>query len=141
MLETIIARMADFDDTLLTKDAADLLGVHPETIRRLIYSGKLQYLRYEGDFVIAKPWLLEYVRQYGLKPPYQDRLLQTKENVIRFCAIPRTYRELLEFTGYYDKSHLQRKITRPLLREGKLRLTMPEAPHHNGQQYISVRHI
>ncbi len=138
--QEIINRLALYDDALLTRDVASLLGVQSETIRRLIYAGKLRFIRYDGDYVIAKSWFIDYLDKNEIKPSYQERFDKTIREVLDFCVVPRTYKEILALTGCYDKAYLQKRITRPLLKAGKLRLTIPESPHHNEQKYVTVIH-
>ena len=88
-------------------------------------------------------WLIEFLQVYGesvLSTGYNSGTycLQRLESVLEYCREPRTYRELMEFTKLKTKSYLQKTVTRPLMKAGRLRLLYPETPHTNNQKYITV---
>lgn len=56
--------------------------------------------------------------------------------VVQFCTTPRSREELTSFTGksrYYTMSF----IIRPLLEQGRLRMTIPEKPKSSYQRFVS----
>ena len=56
------------DEPASVREAADLLGVHPQTIRRLIHEGKLEGIRIERGLFVPRAALDELlVRQR--RPP------------------------------------------------------------------------
>ena len=138
LLRQIEEQLVSYDDTLSTMDISRLIGKHPETIRRLIYSGKLRGEKCGKGYIYAKRWLLAYVEKYGVRDSYEERMEKTLSDVVDFCVNPRTIHEIVAFSGYCNKSYTMRMITRPLLKEKRLQLTIPESPHHNNQRYVSV---
>jgi ATP-dependent DNA helicase RecG len=59
------------------------------------------------------------------------------EDILDFCSVPRTRSELIEFTGmsrYYTVSVL----IQPLIKAGKLKMTMPDKPKSPFQQYYKA---
>ena len=57
--------------------------------------------------------------------------------ILQFCKIPRSRKELVEFTGksqYYTMS----SIIQPLIETGQLRLTLPEKPKSSKQRFKTV---
>lgn len=59
------------------------------------------------------------------------------EDILDFCSVPRTRSELIEFTGmsrYYTVSAL----IQPLIKAGKLKMTMPDKPKSPFQQYYKA---
>ena len=109
------------------------------------------------------PVIRDEMRTAGLRPPvfsdvrgsFQVKLFNASENetdskvrqkrpsaksardaITAFCAIPRSRIEIADHLGlsvrYLTKTHLT-----PLVREGKLRLTMPEKPQSKFQRYVS----
>ena len=59
------------------------------------------------------------------------------EAILAYCKVPRSRRELVMFSGksqYYTMS----KIVLPLVREGKLLLTIPEKPQSSKQTFVAA---
>lgn len=57
------------DDTYSVREVADRLGVHPETVRRLIHAGRLEAVR-EGRTLRLVPASVEaLLEQQRRKPP------------------------------------------------------------------------
>ncbi len=88
----------------------------------------------------------------GLKRDREDRddvietqhvsyksLSGVQKNVIQFCNIPRSAREILEHIGYaYNSTNIANQI-KPLLEIGFLEMTEPEKPNSKNQKYRKVR--
>ncbi len=53
------------DELLTTKQAAELIGYHPEYIRQLVKAGKLEAEKIGRDWLISKSKLLAYTRKVG----------------------------------------------------------------------------
>jgi excisionase family DNA binding protein len=54
------------------KEAADIIGVHPDTIRRAIRAGKLKAAKLNKDYRIAKTDLSKYFRESGGGELFED---------------------------------------------------------------------
>ena len=62
----IVKEVIDLKQTYSVQDAAELLGVNAETIRRAIRSGKLKAAQFGGKlYSISRPDLAEFYRQQG----------------------------------------------------------------------------
>ena len=143
LIALISERLVPYDDTLTTREIAIVLNKHPQTIRRYIAQGKLKGLLNGREYLSAKKWIMEFLESHGeiiLDSGYNFKLKQQKRllDVVDFCSEPRTYLELLTFTSIKTKEHLQRTITRPLMKMGLLTLLYPEVPHSNHQKYVSI---
>lgn len=63
----------------------------------------------------------------------------TQKNIIQFCSIPRSAREILEHIGYkYHPTHII-KFIKPLLELGFIEMTEPDKPNSKNQKYRKVR--
>ncbi len=63
----------------------------------------------------------------------------TQKDVIQFCSIPRSAREILEHIGYsYHPTNIN-KFIKPLLEHGFIEMTEPEKPNSKKQKYRKVR--
>ena len=62
----------------------------------------------------------------------------TQKNIIQFCSIPRSAREILEHIGYsYHPTHIA-KFIKPLLELGFIEMTEPDKPNSKNQKYRKV---
>ena len=62
-----------------------------------------------------------------------------QKDVIQFCSIPRSAREILERIGYaYNSTNIANQI-KPLLEHGFIEMTEPEKPNSKNQKYRKVR--
>ena len=70
--------------------------------------------------------------------PYKQ-LPNVLKDIIHFCAIPRTPKEIMDHIGYYNNSKNMTTYVRPLLEMGYLEMTEPEKPQSKNQKYRKVR--
>ena len=62
-----------------------------------------------------------------------------QKNVIQFCSIPRSAREILEHVGYaYNSTNIANQI-KPLVEHGFIEMTEPDKPNSKNQKYRKVR--
>ena len=72
-------------------------------------------------------------------PVSYKSLSGVQKNVIQFCSIPRSAREILEHVGYaYNSTNIANQI-KPLLEMGYLEMTEPEKLNSKNQKYRKVR--
>ncbi len=62
-----------------------------------------------------------------------------EEDVIQFCSIPRTAKEIMDHIGYYNNSKNMTTYVRPLLEMGYLEMTEPDKPKSKNQKYRKLR--
>ena len=66
--------------------------------------------------------------------PY--RLLEPiQKNIIQYCSVPRSAREILEHINYKYHPDAIAKMIKPLLSMGYLELTIPDRPNSPKQKY------
>jgi predicted HTH transcriptional regulator len=70
--------------------------------------------------------------------PYKQ-LSNVQKDIIQFCSIPRTAKEIMDHIGYYNNSKNMTTYVRPLLEMGYLEMTEPEKPNSKNQKYRKVR--
>lgn len=58
--------------------------------------------------------------------------------ILQFCSRPKSLVEIAEELGYSDRKTV-RKHMRPLLEQGRLVMTIPDAPRSQFQKYVTVR--
>ena len=73
-----------------------------------------------------------------VRTPYRQ-LPSVQKDIIQFCAIPRTAKEIMDHIGYYNNSKNMTTYVRPLLEMGYLEMTEPEKPQSKNQKYRKVR--
>ena len=59
-----------------------------------------------------------------------------RKAVIQFCAVPRSRAELTAFTGK-SRYYTMAMIIKPLLEQGKLRMTIPDKPKSSYQRFVT----
>ena len=73
-----------------------------------------------------------------VRTPYKQ-LPSVQKNIIQFCAIPRTAKEIMGHIGYYNNSKNMTMYVRPLLEMGYIEMTEPDKPKSKNQKYRKVR--
>lgn len=70
----------------------------------------------------------------------RDYLLSgVQKNIIQYCSIPRTAKEIMDHIGYYNNSKNMVKLVKPLMDMGYIEMTEPEKPNSKNQKYRKVR--
>ena len=70
--------------------------------------------------------------------PYKT-LDSVQKNIIQFCSIPRSAREILDHIGYaYNSTNIANQI-KPLLYSGFIEMTEPDKPNSKNQKYRKAR--
>ncbi len=143
---------------LYGKITIDSLGkVRPET-RNAALANMLELLDVTENRYSGIPTIRAEFRDAGLPAPifsvrhgeftviFKNNIYQAVEEVqrsnlsddlLRFCATPRSRSELTDFTGM-SRYHTMNAIVQPLIDAGKLRLTMPDKPKSSKQKYVTV---
>ena len=73
-----------------------------------------------------------------VRTPYKQ-LPSVQKDIIQFCAIPRTAKEIMDHIGYYNNSKNMTTYVRPLLEMRYLEMTEPDKPKSKNQKYRKVR--
>ena len=72
----------------------------------------------------------------GVYDRVPDRLLEPiQKNIIQYCSVPRSTREILEHINYKYHPDAIAKMIKPLLSMGYLELTIPDKPNSPKQKY------
>ncbi|MBQ5862799.1 MAG: hypothetical protein IIW67_03730, partial [Peptococcaceae bacterium] len=58
------------------------------------------------------------------------------DNLLEFCKIPRTRKEIAQFLGLDTVFYVSKKYIDPLVAEGKLEMTIPDKPSSRKQKYV-----
>jgi len=141
---------------LYGKITMDSLGkVHPET-RNAVLANILELLDVTENRYSGIPTIRSECRKSGLPAPtfevrrgefkvtfknniYKAEIkhsLETLQNdLLKFCAEPRTRGEIVAFTGF-SRTHAMKRIVQPLLDAGLLKMTLPDKPKSSFQTYV-----
>jgi excisionase family DNA binding protein len=60
--------MSRFDDYMTVSDAAERLGIHPESVRRLIRMGRLPAKKFANSWLIERDVLEQFATGYDRRP-------------------------------------------------------------------------
>ncbi|NJD03078.1 MAG: hypothetical protein FIA99_10915 [Ruminiclostridium sp.] len=63
----------------------------------------------------------------------------TDEAVIAFCAVPRSREELAQEFGFSTPTYFLKNHVKPLVEQGKLALTLLDAPKSKNQKYVAIK--
>ena len=164
--ENVPVRIEMYRDRMEIKSSGGLYGkitidslgkVRPET-RNAALANMLELLDVTENRYSGIPTIRAEFRDAGLPAPifsvrhgeftviFKNNIYQAVEEVqrsnladdlLRFCATPRSRSELTDFTGM-SRYHTMNAIVQPLIDAGKLRLTMPDKPKSSKQKYVTV---
>ena len=62
-------------------------------------------------------------------------------DLLEFCIQPRSRKEIAQFLGLKTASYAMERHIRPLLDEGKLKMTIPEKPKSTHQKYYTAKRL
>ena len=65
----------------------------------------------------------------------QDKEQVTIRDLIQFCSVPRSRKEMQEFMGLAGRRNFSEKYIKPLLEMGKIKMTIPDKPNSGNQKY------
>ena len=67
--------------------------------------------------------------------PVKVSLTSTQKDILNFCSVPRTAKEILERLGLTNQTYNRKKHIQPLVDMGVLEMTNPENPNASNQKY------
>lgn len=138
---------------LYGKISIDALGkVRPET-RNAALANMLELLNITENRYSGIPTMRKEFANAGLPAPIfsvvhgefkvvmKNGLFEKKgsneESLLDFCSTPRTRAEIVAFVGK-SKNHVMAHIVGPLVKENKLRMTIPNKPKSSNQKFVKV---
>ena len=138
---------------LYGKISIDALGkVRPET-RNAALANMLELLNITENRYSGIPTMRKEFANAGLPTPIfsvvhgefkvvmKNGLFEKKgsneESLLDFCSTPRTRAEIVAFVGK-SKNHVMAHIVGPLVKENKLRMTIPNKPKSSNQKFVKV---
>ena len=65
----------------------------------------------------------------------QDKEQVTIQDLIQFCSVPRSRKEMQEFMGLTGRRNFSEKYIKPLLNAGEIEMTIPDKPNSPNQRY------
>lgn len=81
------------------------------------------------------------VREIPQVIPQVDGKVETEspeERIITFCSEARSIQEIMEYLQYKDRKTV-RKYLKPLIKQGRIAMTIPDKPNSSKQKYITIR--
>lgn len=66
----------------------------------------------------------------------QDRRIV---GLLEFCSTERSRQEMQEFMGIASREYFRKKILRPLLDAGQIKMTLPSKPNSRNQRYVRTK--
>ena len=72
------------------------------------------------------------------KNNHKIELTKIQKDIVNFCSVPRTAKEIMDRIGVYNQSRSRKKHIQPLLEMGALEMTNPDNPKDRNQKYRKV---
>jgi len=87
-------------------------------------------LKYTEDLPNGTAQVSRQVRKYAST---QDERLSL---LLDYCSVPRSRDEMQQLFGISTREYFRKKILKPLLESGRLRMTIPDKPNSRDQKYV-----
>lgn len=59
--------------------------------------------------------------------------------ILKYCEMPRSKKEIMRYVGLSHKVHFEKRYLYPLMKKGKIAMTIPDKPTSRNQKYVRVR--
>ena len=78
--------------------------------------------------------------QENAQETHKKRTRNAQEDfILDFCNEQRSLKEILEHCGYKNARSFREKYINPLLKDEKLKMTIPDQPKNRNQKYITKK--
>ena len=77
-----------------------------------------------------------YNREFSGKTEESEQTDPMKK-LLDFCKVPRSRMEITEWMGIETPAYVMKRYIRPLLKEGRLQMTLPQTPKSKKQRYVA----
>ena len=67
-----------------------------------------------------------------------SKLAVSEEEILKLCITEKTLREITEYFGYKDVYKFKNKYINQLLKQNKMKMTIPDKPRSKNQKYITI---
>ncbi|MBR1834440.1 MAG: putative DNA binding domain-containing protein [Bacteroidales bacterium] len=74
----------------------------------------------------------------GKKGERNEIRKRREESIIEYCKMPRSKTEIMNHVGLKSKNTFWRLYIVPLIRSGRLQMTIPDQPKNRNQKYVAV---
>ena len=68
---------------------------------------------------------------------HEKSVADIEKSILTFCKKPKSRKEIHEYISQFSKSNIIKSYINPLLKKGKLIMTIPDKPHSKNQKYIT----
>lgn len=72
------------------------------------------------------------------KSEHRDKGVSKEEQILEYCKIPKSKKEIMEFVGLHHKRNFEVNYLNPLLKSEKLKMTLPDKPTSRNQKYVTI---
>ena len=134
MTEQMEGQKTELDAIKAKKQAASQLTEHPAEHPTEQNSGQISGRIKEQVSEQVKKQVSEQVKEQVI---IQKSVADIEKAILKFCEKPKSRQEIQEYLGFKSRNNLIYRYIRPLLKKGKLELTIPDKPHSQNQKYTS----
>lgn len=61
------------------------------------------------------------------------------QKILKYCETPRSKKEIMNYIGLSHRVHFEKRYLYPLMKKGKIKMTIPDKPTSRNQKYIRVK--
>lgn len=106
-----------------------------------VYSGGKPEFREEDIFTLIVP-IKKQTENNNINTPHDTphdtpHEESTEERIIGFCSTPRSRKEIQDFLGLKDRTHLSKRYLNPMIEKGMLDTTEPIASKSKNLKYVT----
>ena len=76
-------------------------------------------------------------RQMSGQITHEKSVANIEKSILTFCKKNKSRKEIHEYISQFSKSNIIKSYINPLLKKGKLIMTIPDKPHSKNQKYTS----
>ena len=80
----------------------------------------------------------ELEKYKNFKYEYEEKENSLEEEILKLCQNERSLKEITEYFGYKDVYKFKNKYINQLLKQNKLKMTVPDKPKSRNQKYVTI---
>lgn len=136
----------------------DQLGIAKPDLRNPVLAVMAESMTKAENRYSGIPTIRREMKKYSLPEPvfenrrnefvvilYNEQKMQgsemrsEEESILEYCKTPRSRDDIKKFLKLKTWNYIMKQWIQPLLKEGRLQLTMPEKPRSKQQRYYTIK--
>lgn len=101
--------------------------------------GKETYEFRENSIVVSIPFTRVQIDGNTQVDTQDNTHVDIEKKILVYCEVPRSKTEITAYLGYKDARGVARNHIQPLVRKGRLAMTIPDKPNSKNQKYVVIK--